>query len=125
MESKKILKSLLLLIFFVLTVNVLAQENVVIGNKQLKDIDIWATNTLTFGAEEVNSALSLEHFLAGRVPGLLSQLSSGNMSEGGTLTIRGLRSLNANNEPLIILDGMIYERPVLTSIIGGYSENLL
>lgn len=125
MKSKKILKSLLLLLFCGLSVNVLAQKDSVNSKDLLKDVDITATSILTFGAEEVNSALSLEHFLVGRVPGLLSQLSSGNMSEGGILTIRGVRSLNSNNEPLIILDGMIYERPVITSIIGGYSENLL
>jgi TonB-linked SusC/RagA family outer membrane protein len=125
MKSIKVLKSLLLLLFCGLSANVLAQGNLDNGNVPLKNVDVTATNILTFGAEEVNSALSLEHFLVGRVPGLLSQLSSGNMSEGGILSIRGARSLNANNEPLIILDGMIYERPIFTSIIGGYSENLL
>jgi TonB-linked SusC/RagA family outer membrane protein len=125
MKSKRILKSLWLFLFCGLSASVLAQGNLTNSKEQLKDVDITATSTLTFGAEEVNSALSLEHFLTGRVPGLMAQLSSGNMSEGGWLIIRGIRSLNANNEPLIILDGMIYERPILTSIIGGYSENLL
>ncbi len=125
MKSIQVIKGFLLLVFGGIAITAFTQDNSAVGKGQLYDQAVTSSNILRFDAEEVNSAVSLEHFLVGRVPGLLSQLSSGNMSEGGTLTIRGVRSLNATNEPLIILDGMLYERPVFSSIISGYSENLL
>ena len=48
--------------------------------------------------------------LAGQVAGL--QMTSGSGQPGGdapTLIIRGIGSINADNDPLIIVDGMPYE----------------
>jgi TonB-linked SusC/RagA family outer membrane protein len=125
MKSIQVIKSLLLLFFGGMALTAFTQDNLAVGKGKLYDLAVTSSNFLRFDAEEVNSAVSLEHFLVGRVPGLSSQLSSGNMSEGGILSIRGDRSLNATNQPLIILDGMLYECPAFSSIISGYSENLL
>jgi TonB-linked SusC/RagA family outer membrane protein len=125
MKSIPIIKSLLFLLLGGISAIAFGQDNSTAEKSKLIDLTATASNIISFNAEEVNSAVSLEHFLVGRVPGMVSQLSSGNMSEGAILTIRGNRSLNANNEPLIILDGMLYENPVFSSIIEGYTENLL
>lgn len=50
---------------------------------------------------------SVDQALQGRVAGLEVMNGSGDPSEAATMRIRGTRSINAGNDPLIIVDGVI------------------
>lgn len=63
---------------------------------------------------------SSEQLLMGKVPGLQITTSGGAAGAGSTIRIRGGASLNASNDPLIIIDGV----PVEGNSLSG-SANLL
>ncbi|MCH5309350.1 MAG: TonB-dependent receptor [Prevotella sp.] len=62
------------------------------------------------GSEELSQSqvTSVTNALAGAVPGVQLTSSSGDPSSTSTIRIRGFSSLNAGNDPLIIVDGAPY-----------------
>ena len=73
---------------------------VVIGYGTVKKEDLTGSITAV-KAEEINRGAVYNSYelLKGKVPGLL-------VLPGGTLRIRGISSLNASNDPLIVVDGI-------------------
>ena len=74
-----------------------------------------------------SSSITVETEIENRLAGDVHSVSrSGMLGQGAYLTIRGVNSINANAQPLIILDGNIidpeYER---TSLHEGYYNNIL
>lgn len=70
-------------------------------------------------------ALSIDNALKGEVPGLQVTNKSGMTGEGAFLQLRGVRSLVAENTPLIVINGVPYMPDAnLSQIIGGYSRSL-
>ncbi len=69
-------------------------------------------------SEEFNNGLlaSPEQLINGKVAGVQIMSSSGSPTSGSTIRIRGGASLNASNDPLIVLDGVPLES-------GGISGN--
>lgn len=70
------------------------------------------------GSKDFNNGLlaSPEQLINGKVAGVQIMSSSGSPTSGSTIRIRGGASLNASNDPLIVLDGIPLE-------IGGISGN--
>ncbi|MGM9791311.1 MAG: SusC/RagA family TonB-linked outer membrane protein [Candidatus Cryptobacteroides sp.] len=70
------------------------------------------------GTKDFNNGLisSPEQLINGKVAGVQIMSSSGSPTAGSTIRIRGGASLNASNDPLIVLDGIPLE-------IGGISGN--
>jgi TonB-linked SusC/RagA family outer membrane protein len=69
---------------------------------------------------------SAEKIINSEVPGLRILARSGVPGIGSNMFMRGFSSMYASNQPLIILDGMIYETSQSgTSIISGYQTNPL
>jgi TonB-linked SusC/RagA family outer membrane protein len=67
-----------------------------------------------------------ESFLQGRVAGMEVNMRSGTPNLGAYLMIRGANSLYTNNQPLIIVDGMIYDyQDNGASIISNHYTNAL
>lgn len=65
-------------------------------------------------------------YLQGRVSGLNVIRRSGTSGIGANLFLRGFNSINATNQPLIVLDGMIYDNNSYgSSLIGGHVNNPL
>lgn len=58
-------------------------------------------------------------FLQGRVAGLNVIRRSGTPASGASLLLRGINSLNATNQPLIVVDGVIFDNKDYGSIISG------
>jgi TonB-linked SusC/RagA family outer membrane protein len=85
-----------------------------------------AINTLnTFGNWNLN-AETPDSYLQGRVAGLNVIRRSGTPGIGADLFLRGFSSLNASNQPLIIVDGMVYDNATYgNSIMGGHVNNPL
>lgn len=72
----------------------------------------------TVSSKDFNAGLiaSPEQLINGKVSGVQIMSSSGSPTSGSTIRIRGGASLNASNDPLIVLDGVPLE-------IGGIAGN--
>jgi TonB-dependent starch-binding outer membrane protein SusC len=68
-----------------------------------------ANAVTTVNAEQLNRAPTptLESALQGKVPGALIQLNSGAPGGGGQIQLRGVTTINAGVDPLIVVDGLI------------------
>ncbi|MCK4920367.1 MAG: SusC/RagA family TonB-linked outer membrane protein [Bacteroidales bacterium] len=67
-----------------------------------------------------------DQFLASKVAGLYSVNHSGMPGDGAVSYLRGIKSLNTNNQPLFIIDGLPLEEPgIFNSSISGHSYNPL
>lgn len=84
-------------------------EVVVVGYGTTKKSDLTGSVSSLKGREltaiPVTNALEA---LQGKIPGLDMTKSSGQPGAGLNFSIRGNRSLNASNGPLVVVDGMIY-----------------
>lgn len=67
----------------------------------------------TFNMDEMQglSFESVDEALQGKIAGLDIVANSGNLGAGTTMRIRGTSTINGNAEPLIVLDGHIFELP--------------
>lgn len=83
------------------------QDVVVIGYGSVKKNDLTGSVT-AIKADEINRGAisSPDQMLQGKVPGLLVTPASGDPTGGATIRIRGAASLYANNDPLIVIDGV-------------------
>lgn len=61
------------------------------------------------------SLTSIDEALQGRVAGLDIVFNSGNLGSGTTMRLRGVSSINGNTQPLIVVDGNIFESDYLSS----------
>lgn len=52
---------------------------------------------------------SIDEALQGRIAGLDIVFNSGNLGSGTSMRLRGVSSINGNSEPLIVVDGNIFE----------------
>lgn len=95
------------------------------SSKRLSHIT-GAVNTVnTQGGWNLNSETP-DTYLQGRVSGLNAIRRSGTAGIGANLLIRGFNSINSTNQPLIVVDGMIYDNNSYgSSLIGGHVNNPL
>ncbi len=67
-----------------------------------------------------------DSYLQGKVAGLQPVMRSGTPNAGAYLLLRGYNSLFTTNQPLIVVDGMIYDtEDIGASLIGGHYTNAL
>ncbi len=112
------------------------------GKKEVKAIlyeasynSIYDVANLPFGAKSKNhisnavssvntldnwtrSTESVDGLVQGKVAGLNATMRSGTPNAGAYLSLRGVNSLYTNNQPLIVVDGMIYD-------INDYGSSLI
>ncbi|UOQ67684.1 SusC/RagA family TonB-linked outer membrane protein [Hymenobacter volaticus] len=84
-------------------------EVVVIGYGQVKKSDVTGA-IVSVKEEDIKKtpAANVMESLQGRLPGVDITRSSGSATSGVNVTVRGNRSLTANNGPLFIVDGVQY-----------------
>lgn len=83
-------------------------EVVVIGYGTTKKADLTGSVTnVKMQDIATDPAVSVDQALQGRVAGMDVMTTSGDPSAGTSIRIRGTRSINASNEPLIIVDGVM------------------
>ncbi|MBR3530158.1 MAG: SusC/RagA family TonB-linked outer membrane protein [Bacteroidaceae bacterium] len=71
-----------------------------------------------------SGSLSIDRVLEGAFTGLQATNKSGMTGEGACLQLRGIKSLVAENSPLIVINGVPYMPDLNESqIIGGYSRS--
>lgn len=95
---------------------------VVIGYGTARKSDLTGS-VATVKSKEFNKGLvsSPEQLINGKVSGVQIMSNSGSASAGSTIRVRGGASLNASNDPLIVLDGV----PLEQGGISGNSSNFL
>lgn len=95
---------------------------VVIGYGTARKSDL-AGSVATVKSKDFNKGLvsSPEQLINGKVSGVQIMSNSGSASAGSTIRVRGGASLNASNDPLIVLDGV----PLEQGGISGNSSNFL
>ena len=95
---------------------------VVIGYGTARKSDLTGS-VATVKLKDFNKGLvsSPEQLINGKVSGVQIMSNSGSASAGSTIRVRGGASLNASNDPLIVLDGV----PLEQGGISGNSSNFL
>lgn len=84
------------------------EEVVVVGYGTQKKRDLTgAVAQVKAGTLEKESPSTVQDLLRANVPGLNIGLDI-SAQGGGKMEVRGKRSINANNEPLLVVDGVIY-----------------
>jgi TonB-linked SusC/RagA family outer membrane protein len=90
-------------------------------------------NKIPYSVTSVQATNAWEHsfetpdtYLQGRVAGLNTIRRSGNSNIGANLFLHGYNSLYATNQPLIVVDGVIFDNTNYgNSLIAGYYSNPL
>lgn len=83
------------------------QEVVAVGYGQVKKSDATGSVAVVKPDEiEAGIATSTQDLLVGASPGVVVTVDGGNPAGGGTIRVRGGSSLNATNDPLIVIDGV-------------------
>ncbi len=94
---------------------------VIIGYGVAKKEDLTGS-VVAIKAEELNrgAVVSTQDMMQGKVPGLQIIPGDGGPNSGSTIRIRGAASLNASNDPLIVIDGV----PVASDAGSGMANPL-
>ncbi|HEY3405239.1 MAG TPA: SusC/RagA family TonB-linked outer membrane protein [Ohtaekwangia sp.] len=97
------------------------EEIVVIGYDEVKKSDATGAVAVV-GAKQFNKGVvnSPQELIMGKTAGVVVTTNSGAPGNTSTIRIRGGASLNASNDPLIIIDGV----PISNTSLGG-SPNIL
>lgn len=97
------------------------QETVVIGYGSVKKSDA-TSSVAVINPDEVdaNISTSAQDLLVGASPGVVVTTNGGSPEGGATIRIRGGASLNASNDPLIVLDGV----PLSNDGVNGMANPL-
>lgn len=96
--------------------NEMLDEVVVIGYGVRKKDDLTGA-VATVGEKDFNTGMisSPEELVNGKIAGVQIVNSGGSSTAGSTIRVRGGASLNASNDPLIVIDGVPME-------VGGYIQ---
>ena len=83
-------------------------EVVVIGYGQQKKADLTGSvATVKMADISATTATSIDNALQGRIAGVDIMSTGGDPGSASSIRIRGTRSVNASNEPLIVVDGIM------------------
>ncbi len=96
-----------------------------IVNTPFGTADLWQTTAsvspISLKDSYKKGSVGVESILQDGGSGLNSVMRSGAPGSGGNLFLRGFNSLNATNQPLIIIDGIPYENTTIgTSLVEGH-----
>jgi len=86
------------------------EEVVVVGYGQMRRSDLTGS-VVSVGSEAIQKSIStsIDQVLQGRAAGVQVQQTSGIPGASASIRIRGVNSLNASNEPIYVVDGVIIE----------------
>lgn len=85
-------------------------EIVVVGYGQMKRSDLTGSVvSVSDDAIKKSVITSVDQVLQGRAAGVQVQQNSGTPGGSSTIRIRGINSLNASNEPIFVIDGVVID----------------
>jgi TonB-linked SusC/RagA family outer membrane protein len=101
------------------------EANMPYGNDPLNQI-VHSVTSINSGGNWERTVETPDTWLQGRVAGLNSIRRSGTPAIGAELLLRGFNSLYATNQPLYVVDGIIYDvNSYGNSLITGHATNPL
>ena len=104
-------------------VTIVAQQDVSNGMLPIPKRDITtAISTIDAKEMEEMQAPSIDLALQGRMPGVDIAANSGDPGAGLQIRIRGTSSINASDNPLIVVDGMPYETEIPSDFNFGTAD---
>ncbi len=85
-------------------------EVVVVGYGQMKRADLTGA-VASVGDEAISKSVvtSIDQVLMGRAAGVQIQANSGTPGASSSIRIRGINSLNATNQPIFVIDGVVID----------------
>jgi TonB-dependent SusC/RagA subfamily outer membrane receptor len=103
----------------------LLDEVVVVGYGTMKKSDISGASA-TVGESAIKGSLitSLDQALQGHAAGVSAVSTSGAPGSGSSIRVRGTATINANAEPLYVIDGVIVQSQGLTGYDYGLGDAL-
>lgn len=82
------------------------QDVVLIGYGSVKKQDVTGSiSTISSKDFQKGTITSFDQMIAGKAPGITITSNGGHPGSGSTIRIRGMASLNGNNDPLVVVDG--------------------
>ena len=86
------------------------EELVVVGYGQMKRSDLTGS-VVSVGEDAVKKSIptSIDQVLQGRAAGVQIQANSGTPGASSSIRIRGINSLNATNQPIFVIDGVVID----------------
>lgn len=104
----------------------LLDEVVLIGYGSVKKSDLTGSVSSIKAEEFINTAISsIDQGLQGKVSGMVVSMSSGQPGAPSSVRIRGTSSINGNNEPLYVIDGVFIVPETNVGAVTGPSLNPL
>ena len=102
-------------------------DNLVLLSQDILKRDMVASySSINSTAIKETPALSIDQFFQGRVSGMNVISRSGDPGSGAVSFLRGVNSINTNNTPLYIVDGIpVISSDVFGSNLDGYEYNTL
>lgn len=95
-------------------------ELIYMGSARAERDIVSAVNSVKPANMTQDSYESVDQKVQGRIPGVYQVGMSGMPGSGTFMLLGGLNSINTNNQPLIIVDGIPLETPgLLNSLVGG------
>ncbi|MEZ4947534.1 MAG: TonB-dependent receptor [Cyclobacteriaceae bacterium] len=102
------------------------EEIVIIGYGSVKKSDLTGSVASIKAEDFVNTAISsIDQGLQGKVAGMVVSMSSGQPGAPSSIRIRGTSSINGNNEPLYVIDGVFIVPETNVGAVTGPSLNPL
>ena len=102
------------------------EEVVVIGYGSVKKSDLTGSVASVKSEDFINTAISsIDQGLQGKVSGMVVSMSSGQPGAPSSVRIRGTSSINGNNEPLYVIDGVFIVPETNVGAVTGPSLNPL
>ncbi|MBQ8672744.1 MAG: TonB-dependent receptor [Bacteroides sp.] len=88
----------------------LLEEVVVVGYGQMKRSDLTGA-VVSVGDQAIKKSVptSIDQVLQGRAAGVQIQANSGTPGASTSIRIRGINSLNATNQPIFVIDGVVVD----------------
>jgi len=98
-----------------------------IMSQSSKSKDLVASHTpLSMNGMKSSSVMSVDQLFQGKIPGVNIINMSGAPGSGAVINVRGIKSLNATNQPLIVVDGIpLVAQGLFESNLQGFSYNPL
>jgi TonB-linked SusC/RagA family outer membrane protein len=102
------------------------EEFVIIGYGVVKKSDLTGSVASIKSADFINTAVSsLDQGIQGKAAGVVVSMSSGQPGAASSVRIRGTSSINGNNEPLYVIDGVFIVPETNVGAVTGPSLNPL
>lgn len=105
--------------------NQVLDELVVVGYGQMKKSDL-AGSSVSMGEKALKGSVitNLDQSLQGRAAGVQAVTTSGAPGSSSSIRVRGQATINANAEPLYVIDGVIVQSPSTSGHSIGIGDKL-